>query len=367
MFEEKNEEYFTKNQIIEYCNGLSDYFSKIWLVGETVPRKGDLTSQVVSNSVKPVPYIEYKSNVFISVLMGIVRVIRAALTSSKAIINLPSIAHAPLIIPIAVLTDHLCVYVANDPHDIVNRSPNSLPGHIIYWFKRSLNIYHTYLALKLSDSILVRGDKSRYDKFENVHESQPIISINDSMGSEDTNDKFEFLYVGGLYERKGVDVLLSAFSQIIRDDIDIWLRIVGNGEQREELEELSKHLNIRNRVVFEGYIDDSQKLAKIYNQSEVLVHPATHGEGSPRVIDEAHLYGLPVVATELEYLSESLINGENILFATPGSVSSLADQLQKMYYDTEMREKIAENGRDRIDIWSYKSASEQHVKIMNSE
>jgi glycosyltransferase involved in cell wall biosynthesis len=213
----------------------------------------------------------------------------------------------------------------------------------------------------------VRGDKSQYESYGNVHESKPIISIAESSDDTRTGDEFRFLYVGGLYERKGLDVLLKAFAQVVTEYEDVQLRIIGDGEQRKAIEQLAESLNIKNHIMFEGYIDDSTELAKMYHQSDVLVHPARRGEGFPRVIDEAHLYGLPVIATDLDHFSNSLTDGENVLLASSDSVSSLANELQSILQNPEMREKLAKNGQARVADLRHESAADQHAAIIKGE
>jgi glycosyltransferase involved in cell wall biosynthesis len=367
VFEEGEDEYFTKNQIKEYSASLSEEFNKVWLVGNVVPRGGNLTSKIESDSVEVVPYIHFEANFLTSVLVGMTRVIRASFASSKAIVNVPSMGYALLMIPIALLTDHLSVYVAMNPHDAVDRSQTHLRGRVTQKIKHWINLNHTKLALRLSDSVLVRGDKSRYGSYGNVHESRPIISIRDTVDEVRTEGEFSFLYVGGLYERKGLAVLINSFAQVANEFEDIRLRIVGDGEQRESLEQLARSLNVENQVKFEGYIDDSTKLANMYYQSDVLVHPAKRGEGFPRVIDEAHIYNLPVITTDLNHFSNSLTDGENVLLASPDSISSLAKELRKIIQDSELRKKVAKNGQKRVEGLRQETAADQHAAIIKGE
>ena len=366
-FEEDEEEYYTKNQIKEYVFGLSENFHKVWLVGNIVPREGNLTSKVGSKSVEPVPYIQYNSNFLGSLLFGMIRVLYASYASSKAIINVPSMAHTPMIIPIRLLTDHLTVYVAMNPRNAVEQSHNSLKSRVAAKLKHWLNIWHTWLALKLSDGILVRGDPSRYESYGNVYESKPIISIRDTFESKETEGGSDLLYVGGLYKRKGVDILLRAFAQIDTECKNHRLHIIGAGEERGSLKCLAESLEIESEVMFEGYIDDPNKLASLYHRSDVLVHPARFGEGFPRAIDEAHIYGLPVIASELDHFSNSLTDGENVLFAEPGSVTSLANQLQKVIRSQEIQRELSKGGEERVSKLKDESAADQHTKILNGK
>ena len=106
----------------------------------------------------------------------------------------------------------------------------------------------------------------------------------------------KFLYVGYLARRKGLDTALKALGELKNHE---WtLDIVGDGSQREELENLVKELGIDNRIKFYGFRDDTDKFM---SEASCLLFPSRQ-EGLPLTVNEALAVGLPVLASDIEPL-----------------------------------------------------------------
>ena len=141
----------------------------------------------------------------------------------------------------------------------------------------------------------------------------------------------KFLYVGYLARRKGLDTALKALGEL--KNYEWTLDIVGDGSQREELENLVKELGIENRIKFYGFRDDTDRFM---SEASCLLFPS-HSEGFGLVVSEALAVGLPVLASDLEPLRE-FSNGkliqpddveewkksiENVILGKPASPLSL--------------------------------------------
>src|SRR4030042_3313215 len=101
------------------------------------------------------------------------------------------------------------------------------------------------------------------------------------------------LYVGQLIERKGIKYLLSAYSKL-KHNFDVALVIVGDGIQKNELEDLCAKEAIQD-AFFVGY-KQLEELPKYYVVSDIFVLPSTE-EVWGLVLNEAMACGLPVIAT----------------------------------------------------------------------
>ena len=108
--------------------------------------------------------------------------------------------------------------------------------------------------------------------------------------------------VGRLVPVKAYDILLRAFV-----GVDARLVIVGDGVERQNLERLSKELNVQHNVVFLGQRKDVAQLL----QSSDLCVISSQREGFPLVMVEALQVGCPVISTEVsgvkEWLPEALL------------------------------------------------------------
>ena len=104
--------------------------------------------------------------------------------------------------------------------------------------------------------------------------------------------KKRLLFVGRLNKQKGIELLLHALNRI--PGTDVALDVVGNGEDRESLQELAQGLGIAERVKWHGAVPQP-KLAEFYRTATALVMPSV-GEGLGLVAVEAQLCETPVIA-----------------------------------------------------------------------
>jgi glycosyltransferase involved in cell wall biosynthesis len=107
-----------------------------------------------------------------------------------------------------------------------------------------------------------------------------------------SRESARLLFVGRLNKQKGIELLLHALSRL--PNRDIRLDIVGDGEDRQTLQELAGALGVADRVTWHGAIPHA-RLADFYRRASALVVPSV-GEGLGLVAVEAQLCDTPVVA-----------------------------------------------------------------------
>lgn len=139
------------------------------------------------------------------------------------------------------------------------------------------------------------------------------------------------LFMGRLAEKKGVKLLLDAFSTIHDEREDTLLVIAGDGPLRAELEARTEELGISDAVDFVGYATGAHKDA-LYRRADLCVLPSIltsdgDTEGLPVSLLEALAYGRPTVATDATNAQEVLTPGVDGLLVRSGSVSALTDGL----------------------------------------
>ena len=100
------------------------------------------------------------------------------------------------------------------------------------------------------------------------------------------------LFVGRLNKQKGIELLLHAMAKL--PDASLGLDVVGDGEDREQLQQLATGLGLAERVTWHGIVPQDQ-LANYYRRALVLVVPSVD-EGLGLVAVEAQLCATPVVA-----------------------------------------------------------------------
>lgn len=141
------------------------------------------------------------------------------------------------------------------------------------------------------------------------------------------HDPVRLLFVGRLSKVKRVDSILKAVVNTNR----AVLTVVGDGEEKDKLEKLSKDLKVDHRVRFLGGVNPN-KIGEIMAENDILILNSTM-EGKPMALIEALSYGLPVVTTSVGGISEIICDGADafITDGTPATIQKGVDVIRKNY------------------------------------
>lgn len=115
-----------------------------------------------------------------------------------------------------------------------------------------------------------------------------------------------------LAKEKNVQAIIQSLAEIKPQLPDIHLDVLGDGEYRTALEDLTAQLHIEDSVVFHGNVNHENVLKKL-SQSHLFVLPTNVKEGFPKAVLEALACGLPVIATRVSVIPQLLKNGSGIL------------------------------------------------------
>ena len=121
--------------------------------------------------------------------------------------------------------------------------------------------------------------------------------------------KYDLIFVGRLAKNKGIYLLLEAASKLKIQNSNFKMLVIGNGPLRKKLEVISKKLGLKDNIVFHGWAKDSHEVARLLNQSKILVMPS-YNEGGPRVVVEAMACGLPILATPVGIVADIIKDGQ---------------------------------------------------------
>lgn len=152
------------------------------------------------------------------------------------------------------------------------------------------------------------------------------------------------LAVGHLIHRKGFDMLIKAWGLLKAEGIDDWkLHIVGDGEEKENLFELVRTLQLEQDVVF---LPPATNIAGHYLSAAVYVM-SSRAEGLPMVLIEALSFGLPAVSFDCKLGPAEIIrNGVDGFLVPPEDVRELKDKLQILLRRNDLRNTMAVNARE---------------------
>jgi glycosyltransferase involved in cell wall biosynthesis len=155
---------------------------------------------------------------------------------------------------------------------------------------------------------------------------------------------FTIGFVGRFVPEKGIDVLLDAVRQLGQP---ARVRLIGNGPQRGQLEELAGSAGVG--VSFVAPVPPD-RLPALYRQLDVLVLPSRTTplwkEQFGRVLVEAMACGLPVVGSDSGAIPEVI--GDAGLTFPEGDAVALADTLRRLIASPELRAELSRRGGERV-------------------
>ncbi len=134
------------------------------------------------------------------------------------------------------------------------------------------------------------------------------------------------LSVGRLEQNKGFGLMLDALARI-RSALPskwIWL-LVGDGPERNALQEKIRTYKFRDHVRLLGSVDDIT-LHNLYEIATLFIHPTLY-EGSSLVTLEAMCHARPLIGTMVGGIPDKIVRGQNGFLVPPGDVQALADKI----------------------------------------
>ena len=159
------------------------------------------------------------------------------------------------------------------------------------------------------------------------------------------SNSLKILFVGRISVQKRVDRLIEAMNIL---KIPAQLTIVGEGEEREKMENLTKTLNLKN-VTFVGR-KTKEELLKYYSDSDMFVLSSVF-EGMPLVVLEAMATGLPIMGSNVQGIRE-LINNVGVLVDNP-SPEKFAQEIEKIAENPIKLEELSRKSIEKSKEYSW--------------
>jgi len=215
-----------------------------------------------------------------------------------------------------------------------------LVQRIVFWLAEWAAAPLAAQIITVCDSDLqaaIRSRLTRRARLVAIPNAMPEVS--ESLRARPESDPPKIVMVARLSSWKDQPTLLRALAQLRH--LDWELELVGDGPRRQELETLADSLGIASRVRFAGYCADvPARLAEA--QLFVL---ATKWEGFPRSILEALRAGLPVIASAVGGVRESVREGETGFVTPAEDVDALRDRLSTLLSDPRQRARMGAAAR----------------------
>lgn len=188
--------------------------------------------------------------------------------------------------------------------------------------------------------------------------------------TQETRAAHEFLFVGRLVPKKGVEVLIRALSIVARQHPQVRLRIVGDGPEREPLQRLAAGLGLSGHIAFEGARPPAD-LPALYRRCTALVFPSVVAEDNDQeglglVLVEALGCGCPVICSELEATRDVIAHGVTGLHYPPGDHDALARQMLGVLDDPAGAAALGRNGRNHVlSRFDWEAVAVRYADLIN--
>lgn len=169
----------------------------------------------------------------------------------------------------------------------------------------------------------------------------------------------EMLWLGTISElhpNKGLDLLIEALARIT---VPFQFFIIGEGEERENLEQLIKDHRLEHKVFLVGKIPNAKKYLKAFD----IFTLTSRTEALPYTILEAGYAGLPVLASRVGGIPEIITNGENGVLVRPNS-EEIYQALGHLFSQTNKRAEYGTKLKTKVEKeFSLETQISQTIKV----
>lgn len=173
-----------------------------------------------------------------------------------------------------------------------------------------------------------------------------------------------FAYLGRLVTEKGVRVLLDAAAILKERGVNYCLKIIGDGPERQSLEQLARDRRLSDRIVFTGFLSGEQ-LGRAMDDVNVVVMPSQCEETAGLSAMEQMMRGRLVICSDIGGLSE-MVDGAG-LKCSPGDAAGLAELMGKVVQRPQIIEEIGKRARERaLHYFSLDQMIRQHLNLYRS-
>lgn len=172
----------------------------------------------------------------------------------------------------------------------------------------------------------------------------------------------QIISIGRLTKQKGFDYLIEAFSIFSKKNPDWTLKIVGDGELRDELNILISRNNLINKVELVGSVKGKDIMPLLFESSMFVM--SSRYEGLPMVLLEAMICGVPPISFDCPYGPKDIIKKDCGILVENGNISALADCITELAVNKGKRILYGKNARKEAARYDIKNIIGQWIGII---
>lgn len=163
---------------------------------------------------------------------------------------------------------------------------------------------------------------------------QEVLLLNDI-----NRPRRSIVFLSRFIPAKGGAELIEAFAKVRTDFPDLQLIMAGDGPSRAHWESLAEGLQLKDTIVFTGYVRGRNKMGYLAD-AEIFALPTTHPEGMPNAILEAMASGCAILATPVAGIRDVVEHNANGYLISDRDVSLIEEGLRSLLSDRRRLREI---------------------------
>ncbi|TAN43414.1 MAG: glycosyltransferase family 1 protein [Nitrospirae bacterium] len=230
-------------------------------------------------------------------------------------------------------------------------------GHIL----KSLELF--LLRLYNAKTVVTVSESTKADLISNGFDDRKILIVPNGTEQKGFQPKKIFepvvMYLGRLAITKNPEHAIEAFLLAKQKVPELVMYVVGDGEERQRLEDRYKDTEGLN---FLGYVSGDLKY-EFLRKASVLIVPSIR-EGWGQVVIEANMAGTPVVGYNVEGLRDSVLNRETGILVPRGDIAALSDRIIELLRDRKELERLSLNAMGHAKKFSWAESAKAMEQLL---
>ena len=216
--------------------------------------------------------------------------------------------------------------------------------------------------------VMTKKAKEKYELWLKDCRVRPQVIVIPNMVKENKDGQVsslnnnQIVSIGRLELVKDFYTLILVFSILIKKYPKLVLKIIGEGSQRDKLEELVRNCNLQNNVVFTGKLAENQINEELL-KSDIFVL-TSKSESFSLVLCEAMNFGVPCVAFDVDVGPREIIDdGINGFIISDRNVELMIKKIEELLNDTLKRKKMGKSAKETVSKFYTANIVDEWYKI----
>lgn len=219
--------------------------------------------------------------------------------------------------------------------------------------------FNNSIIIHLSESLMEKEVGFLYLSNTDKYIVNNGVEIIDKVALKNVKTKLTLLYLSNLFPEKGLNYLIEAINILNEKNYNFNLNIIGSMRDKQSINDIIQN-NKSGNISYIGEVYNSEKY-NYYLNADIFIHPTTN-DSFPLVILDAMQFGLPVISTNEGAIPEIINNGINGIIVEKGNIQQLADSIELLINNSDLRIRMGQSGKDKFLEKYTKTIFEENIK-----